>query len=87
MGERFQYSAFNDEVCKECRDCEKRHEKCHSTCTEYLAAKLVIDVLKVDRRRGRDERKGLDTYFINRTTAKAKRKHPSTRYGVARKRR
>lgn len=84
---RLKYSLFDDSICKECNDCKERHEGCHGSCESYLKAKLVSDLLRIDFIKEQNLREDVRAYQIKRIERKAKQKHPSTRYGTARKRR
>lgn len=78
-GAGIEYTLFRDAECKECYGCTKRTEGCHSTCTDYQASQLVLDILRIDHYK---KQKVVEAY-----TYKAKRKHPSTRYVRHRKER
>lgn len=85
---RIEYSTFAEsEGCQECMGCTKRTEGCHSTCEEYLKAKLVMDLLRIELYKESSVREDVTTYQIKSMESKAKRKHPTNRYGKARRRR
>ena len=81
------YSAFADVVCDECRSCQKRQEGCHSSCESYQKGSLAIELLRIGLIKERATEGAVNTYFIEKNIAKAKSKHPTTRYGNARKKR
>lgn len=87
MIKRLKFSLFDESICKECDGCKERHEGCHGTCMEYLKAKLVSDLLRVEYIKEQNVREDVRSYQIKRLDQKIKYKHPSTRYGKAGKRR
>lgn len=84
---RIKFSAFENVVCDECKNCQKRSEDCHSSCEDYLKAQLTIELLRADLLKELAIKNGTQSYMIDRSFAKAKHKHPSTRYGKNGKRR
>lgn len=87
MKHRLRYSLFDNEICAKCKSCETRHEGCHGTCEDYQKGRLLMDLLQIEARKKVDAQEDIRTYEVKQIERKAKRKHPSTRYGLARKRR
>jgi len=52
-----------------CKDCKKRHPKCHSECEEYLAAKEENERIRKARKEA-----GLVIEYIAESVRKSKRK-------------
>lgn len=84
---RLKYCSFPDIVGKECDGCQKRKEGCHSSCEDYIKASLINDLLRMELSKEQDVKCSTQAYLTNKSFAKIKRKHPSTRYGKLGKRR